>query len=573
MKLIVCTLLLLNVQLALTYKVAALNYVLDTIEFLASEYFGVFSCVFYDISRRDPYNNILNQVLQSPRLSHVVKYVLNSSYQEEFYEQMPFHPTMLLIYPGNEIGHLERNDTIWNMTYTMKLFDPTTKVVVLVGPNRRVAKAMEDQIYWIRFASSAIMNILTMGVTLCNGVYCADLPQVPHPRYLFTLYAREMIGRKITFILNEQAIPGYWNHKWVDETARYLQTDAVELPHNCVGTGAEFKECMKRYKLDSYAADILLASFAVNRTRNFQEIYTGIPWFMKIAVPRDRPLNAVELILMPFTWHVWILLMIILALSEFVKRLFPKLFKNDPILLVVCGFERHNLHRAGLWEKTIFISLIIMMFFVSSAFETKIVSMMVSKPSIQRIKTLDDIVNSDVKFYADIEQCPELALNPVVGKLLVQAKQEMMYETIPNSAHMMETGWIELLNELSFDFERMQPFYVVLDDEYYGGNEMYLAKFRSPLREVFRFVHRNLVEAGLMNLWKRQWREEEIEWFSGRRIKMYLEDKRDLDFQDMEPAWIVLAVGLGVSGVVFSGEYFKRRVDTWWVVHNINFLA
>lgn len=64
-QLIVCTLLLLNVQLALTYKVAALNYVLYTIEFLASEYFGVFSCVFYDISRRDPYKNMYLTVLTS----------------------------------------------------------------------------------------------------------------------------------------------------------------------------------------------------------------------------------------------------------------------------------------------------------------------------------------------------------------------------------------------------------------------------------------------------------------------------------------------------------------------------
>lgn len=563
MKLIVCFLIVIfYTQLACAFKLNALDYVLNTIEYLASEYSGVFSCVFYDISRRTPYSNIiLNEVLQSPRLNHVVKYILNGTFNDDLTAQMPLHPTMLLVYPGNDVDHLIRRDTIFNVISTMTLFDPATKVLVLIDSNARVAREMEETIFVIRYTSSAILNTNTMRATLCNGVYCSDLNGVPHPKNLFTLMRRVMTGRKLTYIVNEAVIPFYWNHKWINETARYLNTEAVEYPNECSGLDADFEKCMSKYRFNSDVADILFACMLVNKSRTFQELYTGIPWFVKIAVPRERPFNAIELILMPFTWHAWTLLVLILVTSELVKRLIPGLFKNDPILLVVCGFERRSLHRAGLCEKFVLQSLIMLMFFMSNAFETKIVSLMIRKPSVKSIKTLDDIVNSQVKFYADMEKIPDLKLNPVIGKLLIQGEGQQLYENVPDTAHMMNNDWTEMLDEMAFDFERMQPYYVVLEDEFFGGNEMYLMQFRSTFKAVFRTIHSNLVEAGLMELWKQQWKDGQIDRFAGRRIKMRIKDKKDLSFDDMQPAWMALVIGFSAGMIGFVGEHVKKWFD------------
>ena len=61
-----------------------LNYVLDVIEFEASVHPSVLTCVFYDI---DPYShfsdNIWVDLLRSPRLDHVVKYVIRGGYQDQ----------------------------------------------------------------------------------------------------------------------------------------------------------------------------------------------------------------------------------------------------------------------------------------------------------------------------------------------------------------------------------------------------------------------------------------------------------------------------------------------------------
>lgn len=268
--------------------------------------------------------------------------------------------------------------------------------------------------------------------------------------------------------------------------------------------------------------------------------------------------------LMPFTWPVWALLIVILMASEVGKRIFPGLFQNDPILLVVCGFERHNLHAAGRWETVILHSLIILMFFMSNAFETKIVSLMVSKPSIQTIKTLEDLVNSDLKIYDNLEKNPDLLKHPVVGNLLAHAEAPNVYDKLPDAAILANSVWVGRLHEIAFDFERMQSFYVVLEGEYFGGSESYVLKFRSAFLDVFQRIHVVLTENGLMNLWKKRWDDRMIQKYVGRRYKARITNKVDLDIGDMQPAWVTLAVGLSASLVGFLCEHVKKRFNALW---------
>lgn len=535
------------------YSPEVLDYFLRTIEYLASVEPGSFSCVFYDVTAKNRFDNILNEILQSPRISHVVKYVLNGTFHDGLVK-LPMQPSILIIYPGNDVQYLEQSDTMWNIYNVTRLFHPSTKVLAFVDySNQALVKSLLNQLYNVKFAYSVFVDSRTLNVIYCYGEICSEWPRLPQPMYLFEIGRRWQKSRNITYVTMPDT-PFAWNLHWLNETAQYLHTEIVEDQHGCKGNGSGFYWCPGKN------IDIILNSMWITPTtpRDFMHFCTSVPIIWKVAVPRDRPLNVAELMLMPFTWHVWILLMAILVSAEIAKLLYPEQFKNEPFLLAVCGFERHDLHRAGRLEKIIFFSLIVLMFFISNAFETKIVSLMTSRPSIQRIKTMAELFQSNIKFRYDLEAHPQYKKYSYFKEMIVQGDEVKITDTYPSVGALANSDFIDLLTETAFDYERMQPFYVVLDHEIFEGPECYYASWRSLLQRPFRFMHSALVEAGLVNLWKRQWSSKMRSICNGRRPRMDIRHKRDLKFGDMQPAWLALAIGLCTSLSVFLGEHCKK---------------
>lgn len=211
-----------------------------------------------------------------------------------------------------------------------------------------------------------------------------------------------------------------------------------------------------------------------------------------------------------------------------------------------------------------FISLIVLMFFVTNAFESKIVSLMISKPSIQRIKTLDDLIQSDLKLYEDLESKTYLINDSIIGGLVVQGSIPDLSDTIPGICMLWHREFIGLRKETAFDFDRMQPFYVVLDYDLYNGPEAYVTWWRSSFLEVFRYIHITLVEAGLMDLWKQQWQDDMRYVLAGHRPREVIGAKVDLNFDDIQPAWMILAVGLAIGVAAFVGEHLRKWCEFRW---------
>lgn len=548
MQLIRCvSLLLLKIHLILTSNSDALDYVARTIDHLASVHSGVFNCIFWDFSAQEPYDNILNDILQSPRLDNVIKYVLNGSYHDAL-RNLPPTPSLLFLHPGHDAKRLLLKEVLWDTLRLVSLFNPTVKIVVFTNhSNPEPTSHFKQLLPLAQYTSINFLDITSMSSQQCNVAQCLPWEKVPHPIFFFRDH-RQMTKRNISYTKNEELLPFAWNRHWLEETARYLHTKAVEL------------------QLDRNKADILLTVMVVliDIPREFRQLFTSIPLFSRIAVPRDRPLNVAELLTMPFTWPVWALLAAVLVATQVGQHLFPDLIKNDPFLLVVCCFGRRNLYQTGRWEKLILHSLIFLMFFMTSAFETKIVSLMVRKPSLQRIKTLDDLAKSGIKFYDDLQNNPHFANHPVIGELVVQGESGGILETKADSALLIASDFTDILEASAFDFERMQPFYQVLDYKLFNGPELYATKWRCPVLETLRFIHITLVEAGLMDFWKRQWKNELRAEYVGRRPREDLRNKVDLNFDDLQPAWMALVVGLGISVVGFIGEHMKSFFGGWW---------
>lgn len=514
----------------------------------------MFSCVLYDITQR-PFENDFHLILESPRLGNVVKYIVNGTYHEGLAQIEP-EPSLLILHPGNDSDHLEAN--MKHLQGFLSLFKPTTKVLVLIDSyNEVLVGKICFAIHTVKYTYSAYVERLGMLAYFCNGANCWGWPRVPQPMYLFSYGRRWIQGRNISYI-GEEYFCFAWNQHWLNEVTRYLGTDSVELQHNCNGLGSKFYECILRNTAGKYDIIFNNAWAVPHDIKNFLVLCTSRPIFMRILVPKDRPLNAIELMLMPFSGPAWCLILAILLLIEIVKHIFPQHFINDPFLLAVCGFERHDLHRAGRWEKAVFLALIILMFFLTNAFETKIVSLMTSKPSIQRIKTLTDLFQSDVKFRYDLENSPHLADDLVVGPLIVQGETPDHGETFPGVGMLCLSEWCEITQEISFDYERMQPFYVLLDYESLDLPECYPTGHRFIFAETFRTMHSTLTEAGLFILWKRQWSAELRSAYSGRRPREDARKNAYLSFDDMQPAWMALGIGMGISLFVFLAEYSTK---------------
>lgn len=534
----------------------ALNYLVSTVEHYAWHHTGVFTCVFYDMSSRRPFDNILGEVLRSPRLDHVVKLTFNGTQMSrDTLDEIPDSPSMVLIYPGTNAKVVERSVNFTGGSALSGLFNPATKVLVL-STNKHMMSLFIRKVgvNW-RYNKMAYFGCERLALFLCNTVKCAELSPGMHPGYLFSNFHRRLTGRLLTYYTVRPFVsmtdPVL---RWVKEMGTYFNTEVMRVDHGCI-LGQSFNECMDKFRHEIEGVDIKLENDVWQD--GFRTVFTTIPMITRILVPRDRPLNAAELLLLPFSREVWILLLVILVMAEVMKQIFPDHFKNDPILLVVCGFERHDLHQAGRWEKIVLHSLIILMFFASNAFETRIISLMISKPSIQRIKTLEDAARAGVRFFADLDRFPWFANHSQIGKLFVNGIQEF-YETTPGMGVFVDDDTAKIAPITSFDYERKQPFYEALDFRSLDAFNAYLMSFRNPFLVEFEHIHLKLVEAGIYEWWNQHNIRLIINAVVGRRERDDVDSKIYLDMDDILPAWMILGVGCGIAMVVFIWELFKK---------------
>lgn len=528
----------------LTYNPKVLELSLQILEHLAATEVGIFQCIFYDASAVNPFSIVLDDLMRSPQLRYAVKTVVYRDYWNDLF---PKEPSVLLIYPGEHKDQVNEN-VYQSFTHFLFLFNPATKVIVFVNYfDGYPEHSTHFQLVSMKFKNVIFIDSYTAKIRVSSLTNVAEVTTVGNPKTLFDWHKRELHGGNITCVSDGISDP---TRHWITTTARYLNADVHEYKPQQGGP----------VEPDIYAEQFLITD---TNPALFRRVMITALETCSIMVPRGRPLNAVELMLMPFSWQVWAVLLTILALSEITKHLAPNLFKNDPILLIVCGFERHNLHKAGPTEKIILLSLIIVMFFMSNAFETKIVSLMISKPSIQQIKSLADFDEHGLKFRYDLDVKPHAATHPVIGKYVVHgADNNFATDYVPGFAVYVNHNSLDIRLRLAYDFERGQPFYVALDERYYDGIQAYRTASRSKLTEVFQFTYVALDEAGILGQWQRQSDDEAYNAYWGRRRpRGKLDDETYLNIGDMLPAWMALAIGSCVSLVGFLGELIKKGIE------------
>ncbi|EDS28182.1 conserved hypothetical protein [Culex quinquefasciatus] len=289
---------------------------------------------------------------------------------------------------------------------------------------------------------------------------------------------------------------GYPPMRWLQETSLYLNTTVNEVLHSCSSTVRDdlTDKCFMAHMVTN-KVDFDLWIYSVRKIDKvlFHVLLTSMTEDLVILVPRF-PINTFQLFTMPFLWPVWVTLLLLLGSLEVIKFLFPVRFKNDPVLLIVCGYERYNLHKASILEKSVLISFVFLMFLMTRAYETKILSFMVSKPATQEIRSFQDMAQSGVKLKYNPKVNPFVFEERALRDLLVESN-----DTLPNldliHAYIAERSISELkLIPMYYDPVNKMYRYSVMEQSFGMFPVVYKFSARSPLKAVFGFTLTTFIE-------------------------------------------------------------------------------
>ncbi|KAL1395855.1 hypothetical protein pipiens_010934 [Culex pipiens pipiens] len=237
----------------------------------------------------------------------------------------------------------------------------------------------------------------------------------------------------------------------------------------------------------------------------------------------------------------------------------PKLghvVKNDPTLLLICGLERFNLHKANRWEKLILLSLIIFFFLVTNAYETKIISLMSSKPSFRTIQTIEELVTSGTPTKADFKKLIQMDLSPFKGTVVNSSDKLVSMDGV--SAYLATRTKSKLyLPIFYFDYNLQRNTYVILDDHLGMLIGAFLTSNHNPLQEMLEWSERAFFEGGLLNFYTAHFQLESVH--AMQKFRPRTAAKLMLTIDDLLPAWLSLAVGTVASGLLFCGELLIGR--------------
>ncbi|KAL1377920.1 hypothetical protein pipiens_015930 [Culex pipiens pipiens] len=407
------------------------DYIVSVIEHLAETDFEVPHCVFYGIPDKYPLDGILDKVLQASQLKYVTKTVITDGNLTMRSFEMSPNPSLLII-QGTAIS-------LETPAFLMK-FKPSTRVLLLYY-------SQTDQV-------SKYERLLTY-LSYYNVVYLDEPNKLPSPDRLFKpSFKRNMRGRPISYCSRFPLPKKHILIKWVEDTATFMNTTAHE-------------------------------HMSLKRINNhFGILLTNVPCDRVLLVPRS-PLHVIELLALPFSWHVWTTLILLLISVEVAHLAVPKTFRNEPILMVVCGFERYDLHKADRIEKMALFSLIVLLFFMTRAYETRLLSMMVSRPATRDINTVQDLVESGVRIKSDLLAGNAFLDDQHLKSLVVNSTKNSVLNMDGVHAYMTERFLANLVLPKYYDPEQRMNRYHIMDESVGIAHVGFFLRVRSPLVDVF----------------------------------------------------------------------------------------
>lgn len=525
------------------------NYIISVINNLSLRENGASNCIVFGLSSNYPFEGTLEEVVNSPELDHVTKYVVTIRVSKSDVELLPTNPSLLLI-QGREISQI-----FDLLTYLLNPFKSSTKVIVLVytQDDYEASAAALEHLKYYKLVFILVPNHQVMVEDSTNG---RRIVNFPNPDDLFRdNFKPNLEGRSITYTSWHVLQAEDYLRKWVKEVASFMNTTAREVEPKCSTQSRTIHDdCyVEHFYFNKIDFDCTIYNIGDIDSTLFMMLTTCLSETQVILVPRTQ-LNIFQLFAIPFDWQVWTILIMIFIVLEVAQFKFPSLFKNDPILLIIFGFEQLDLHKTKFWEQIIFQPLVVLMFFVKCAYETIFLSLLISKPPSRLIRTIDELIESGIKIKANFLLSSQPMNNTVFGEMLVNST-DSMFELDMVHAYIVQKRIADSILPLYYDPIQRLNRYNIMDQMYGMFLKSFMMATRSPLMEVFNHILKALIESGIFSYWRTLKHQEDF--------KIIHVHEKSLSFTDIAPAWIVVSSGLLLSVSVFMCEiawvkFYKR---------------
>nr|NP_001345589.1 ionotropic receptor 121 precursor [Aedes aegypti] len=368
-------------------------------------------------------------------------------------------------------------------------------------------------------------------------------------------------------------------YQWITAMLRHMNATYEFIGVDCDSFRDEEDECNDKMQFtkSGYEYDLCLEPVHHLHKRNtFDHRPSAVLYRMMVVVPRGRNLQAIEMFAVPFTMSMWIAFLLLLVVSMAVTRIFPDWIKNDLVLMPLCGYEDYDINKTSRLEKGVVLALVVFYFFLLNAYETKIVALMTSYPRIRDARTVDDMIRMGISINLD--------MNVTYPMITEDNELHRVVNHVPGFStrknHILdgihgyfggETDLKIMLNDpANYDFELDQPRYVPLRD-YQFGNAIMLTrmKVRSLITQRVSRTEMYFIETGLMQYWQEIAFQESMGVNYGIRLGRKEDDvSRNLLIGELSPAWLVLAIGWGLSFLIFfwelmqtdKGHFFRMKL-------------
>lgn len=528
-------------------KQDTVDYIVQVITHLVENEPEVPRMVFYGTSLKNPFDNLLGKVLEDPRLAFTTKFIISGTAAVDI-TRWPVQPSLLLI--QGELASA-RHEQIFD---TLRLFKPSTRIMLLINTKSHDYAELAFLCKHMSYYNAVFLDEKNDWIIVNRVV----LKNFPEPWSFNKRSAKRNVQRTITYSTRIPMTPDKPSLRWLAETATFLNTTVREISHNCNSTivNDDTNACFVRHSI-SRKIDFEPWVYSIRMVDNmfFSFMLTPMTTNFVILAPRS-PISTAQLFTIPFQWTVWVALLLVIVMVELVKIKMPLIFQNEPILLVVCGYERYNLNRAGIVEKLVLFSLIVVMFFISRAYETKILSCMISRPATQEIMTIPDLIKHGFKVkYDHLVTLFATELEELNG-LLVKSN-ESLYRMDFVHAYIAEKSLSELkLLPRYYDPANKLYRYKIMEQSLGLLPVAYKLASRSELLEVFAYTINVFIESGIFNFWNSLFKEEPQGTIYGREFG---KQSSFLYFNDLFPVLVLISYGFIISFITFSMEVISHK--------------
>ncbi|KAL1378504.1 hypothetical protein pipiens_015550 [Culex pipiens pipiens] len=513
------------------------DYVVSVIKHLTSVDTADPSVVFYDLSPRNPFQGgILGKVLRDPLLENVGRSVISCGEAMNRTEHLPTKPSLILL-QGDIFFCFNR------LLRHLQAFSSSTKVLILVS-------SKEEELMYVRVTISLrFFNVVVITVRASYD----NVRHFPNPTHLFVdKRFVNLQGVPITVTERSQRYGcGQFSIVLLESTASRLNTTGQALQHHCSDSGSF---CYEEFMVDNDVDfDCTLYTMRATTESLFETLAAAMTSSEVVLVPRS-PLILLQLFVIPFDWTVWLILSVLIGILEIIHLMYSSTFRNDPLLFVVCGFEEHDLHKTSRREKLILLSMVVLMFFITNAYSTKLIAMLINRPPSHPIRTLQDLVESGIKIKSNAQVHSYLSKHHILGNLTVLSNETVINMDMVHAHVVVRETAVGVL-PMYYDHEHRLFRYHILDQTL----NMVIYKFRlgrrSRLLEAFQFVCTALIEAGIEDYWRST--------KFGNFVQLeatHNEIDEMLHFADLRLAWIALLGGMVASGAVFGLEVCLNKI-------------